>query len=123
MPSDDLFVVFNPRSGKGRGARLVGPVLEALGPETAHGMTAAAGDEARITAEALGRGFRRIVDDRTVLMKCTVLAYGPTETIFTRANLEAAFGGVLRHFTIGGSDLHEDDDTREVRIGLSSLLK
>lgn len=54
--------------------------------------------------------------DRTVLVKGTVLAYGPTETIFTRQNLEAAFGGVLRHFTIGGTDLHEDDDTREVRI-------
>ncbi len=54
--------------------------------------------------------------DRTVLVKGTVLAYGPTETIFTRANLEAAFGGVLRHFTLGGTDLHEDDDTREVRI-------
>lgn len=54
--------------------------------------------------------------DRTVLMKGTVLAYGPTETIFTHDNLEAAFGGVLRHFTIGGSDLHDDNDTREVRI-------
>ncbi len=54
--------------------------------------------------------------DRTVLVKGTVLAYGPTETIFTRDNLERAFGGVLRHFTIGGSDLHDDDDAREVRI-------
>jgi manganese/iron transport system ATP-binding protein len=54
--------------------------------------------------------------DRTVLVKGTVLAYGPTETTFTRANLEHAFGGVLRHFTIGGSDLHEDDDTREISI-------
>ncbi len=54
--------------------------------------------------------------DRTVLVKGTVLAYGPTETIFTRVNLEAAFGGVLRHFTIGGTDLHDDDDAREVRI-------
>lgn len=54
--------------------------------------------------------------DRTVLVKGTVLAYGPTETIFTRDNLERAFGGVLRHFTIGGTDLHEDDDAREVRI-------
>lgn len=61
MPSDDLFVVFNPRSGKGRGARLVGPVLEALGGGAAHGITAAAGDEAGLTADALGRGFRRIV--------------------------------------------------------------
>ena len=54
--------------------------------------------------------------DRTVLVKGTVLAYGPTETTFTRANLERAFGGVLRHFTLGGSDLHDDDDTREISI-------
>nr|WP_322743250.1 manganese/iron ABC transporter ATP-binding protein [Marivivens aquimaris] len=38
--------------------------------------------------------------DRTVLVKGTVLAYGPTETTFTRDNLEEAFGGVLRHFSI-----------------------
>ena len=54
--------------------------------------------------------------DRTVLVKGTVLAHGPTETIFTRANLERAFGGVLRHFTLGGDELHDDDDGREVRI-------
>lgn len=54
--------------------------------------------------------------DRTVLVKGTVLAYGPTETTFTRENLEHAFGGVLRHFTLGGTDLHEDDDTREISI-------
>lgn len=61
MPADDLFVVFNSWSGKGRGARLVAPVLQALGGAVAHGITAAAGDCARLTAEALGRGFRRIV--------------------------------------------------------------
>jgi manganese/iron transport system ATP-binding protein len=54
--------------------------------------------------------------DRTILVKGTVLAHGPTETTFTRANLERAFGGVLRHFTLGGTDLHEDDDSREVTI-------
>ncbi len=54
--------------------------------------------------------------DRTVLVKGTVLAYGPTETVFTQSNLENAFGGVLRHFTLGGSDLHQDDDSRELRI-------
>jgi manganese/iron transport system ATP-binding protein len=54
--------------------------------------------------------------DRTVLVKGTVLAYGPTETTFTRENLERAFGGVLRHFTLGGTDLHDDDDTREISI-------
>ncbi len=54
--------------------------------------------------------------DRTVLVKGTVLAYGPTETTFTRENLEQAFGGVLRHFTLGGTDLHDDDDGREISI-------
>lgn len=54
--------------------------------------------------------------DRTVLVKGTVLAYGPTDAIFTRDNLERTFGGVLRHFTLGGPDLHDDDDAREIRI-------
>ena len=54
--------------------------------------------------------------DRTVLVKGTVLAYGPTEETFTRENLERAFGGVLRHFTLGGTDLHDDEDARSVTI-------
>jgi len=54
--------------------------------------------------------------DRTVLVKETILAFGPTETTFTRENLEVAFGGVLRHFVLGGSDLHDDDDRREIRV-------
>ena len=54
--------------------------------------------------------------DRTVLVKGTVLAYGPTETTFTRENLELAFGGVLRHFVLGGADLHDDDDARTVSV-------
>ncbi|NVK35827.1 MAG: manganese/iron ABC transporter ATP-binding protein [Rhodobacteraceae bacterium] len=54
--------------------------------------------------------------DQTVLVKGTVLKYGPTETTFTRENLELAFGGVLRHFVLGGTDLHDDDDQRKVTI-------
>ena len=54
--------------------------------------------------------------DRTVLVKQTVLAYGLTEDTFTHANLELAFGGVLRHFVLGGSDLHDDDDSRQIRV-------
>jgi manganese/iron transport system ATP-binding protein len=54
--------------------------------------------------------------DRTILVKGTVLAYGDTDEVFTRQNLEEAFGGVLRSFTLGGVDLHDDDDPREVRI-------
>ena len=36
--------------------------------------------------------------------------------MFTQANLEKAFGGVLRQFTLGGADLHEDDDQRRVTV-------
>ena len=54
--------------------------------------------------------------DHVVLVKGTVLAHGPTETTFTRENLERAFGGVLRHFVIGGAELHEDDDSRRITI-------
>lgn len=54
--------------------------------------------------------------DRVVLIKGTVLCHGPTETTFTQANLAKAFGGVLRHFVLGGQDLHDDDDARTVTI-------
>ncbi|NJL07259.1 MAG: manganese/iron ABC transporter ATP-binding protein [Methylacidiphilales bacterium] len=35
--------------------------------------------------------------DRTVLVRNTVLAFGPTARTFTQANLERTFGGALRH--------------------------
>ena len=54
--------------------------------------------------------------DRTVFVKGTVLASGPTETTFTHENLQRAFGGVLRRVTLSGDELHDDDDTREVTI-------
>ena len=54
--------------------------------------------------------------DRVVLINRTVLASGPTAEVFTQANIEQAFGGVLRHFVLGGSDLHDDDDTRQVTV-------
>lgn len=54
--------------------------------------------------------------DRTVLLKNTVLAYGPTGETFTQANLEKTFGGVLRHFVLGGSGLHDDDDSRRLAV-------
>ncbi|WP_113153577.1 manganese/iron ABC transporter ATP-binding protein [Nitratireductor sp. OM-1] len=56
--------------------------------------------------------------DRTILINRTVLAAGPTEDVFTRANLEKAFGGVLRQFTLGGAELHEDaeEDSRQVTV-------
>lgn len=54
--------------------------------------------------------------DRTIFVKGTILAAGPTDTTFTRENLEKAFGGVLRHFTLGGDALHDDEDGRQVTI-------
>ena len=54
--------------------------------------------------------------DRTILIKGTILNFGLTEDVFTSKNLEKAFGGVLRHFSLGGTDLHEDGDSREVSI-------
>ena len=54
--------------------------------------------------------------DRTILVKGTVLAHGPTETTFNRQNLEDTFGGVLRHFTLGSDKLHDDEDARTITI-------
>lgn len=54
--------------------------------------------------------------DTTILIKGTVLAYGATSEIFTQENLERTFGGVLRHFVLGGTDLHDDEDARQVTV-------
>ncbi|SBV93419.1 Chelated iron transport system membrane protein YfeB [uncultured Alphaproteobacteria bacterium] len=50
--------------------------------------------------------------DHTVLLKRSVLACGPTAEVFTRANLEAAFGGALRHVALGGGGAVMTDDER-----------
>jgi manganese/iron transport system ATP-binding protein len=50
--------------------------------------------------------------DRTVMINRTILAAGPTAEIFNADNLGRAFGTALRHFVLGGSDLHRDDDDR-----------
>lgn len=54
--------------------------------------------------------------DRAVLINKTILASGTTEDVFTHENLEKAFGGVLRHFILGGENLHDDDDSRQVTV-------
>ena len=54
--------------------------------------------------------------DRVVMVKGTVLASGPTGTTFTPENLRLAFGGVLRHFVLGGQDLHDDPDSRSLDV-------
>jgi manganese/iron transport system ATP-binding protein len=54
--------------------------------------------------------------DHVVLINRTVLAAGPTVETFTQANLERAFGGVLRNFQLGGASLHDDDDERHLTV-------
>lgn len=54
--------------------------------------------------------------DQVVLINRTVLAYGPTKSTFTEANLARAFGGVLRHMRLGGAALHEDTDARTLTV-------
>lgn len=54
--------------------------------------------------------------DRVVLVNGTVLAYGPTQEVFTPENLRDAFGGVLRHFLLEGERLHDDDDPRQLEV-------
>lgn len=63
MTAEPIFVVFNPHSGRGRGARFVTPVLEALreAGEVGHALTTGPGDEARLATEAIAKGYRRIV--------------------------------------------------------------
>lgn len=64
MNSDErVFVIFNPRSGRGRGAQFVAPVLDALSAHSGieHALTAGPGDEERLAAEAISRGFSTIV--------------------------------------------------------------
>lgn len=54
--------------------------------------------------------------DRTVFVKGTVIASGKTGDIFTEENLQQAFGGALRHFILSGSELHNDEDARHLRV-------
>ncbi|ALK09303.1 putative ABC transporter ATP-binding protein [Blastochloris viridis] len=42
--------------------------------------------------------------DRTVLVRHTVLAYGPTPEVFTESNLERTFGGALRQLSFDSTD-------------------
>jgi manganese/iron transport system ATP-binding protein len=55
--------------------------------------------------------------DRTVFVKGTVIAHGRTEETFTEANLEKAFGGVLRHVVMGRRDQEDGGGVRSVLRG------
>ena len=54
--------------------------------------------------------------DEAILIDRKVLAYGPISTTLTQENLLRTFGGMLRDLHLGGSDLHQDRDTRGVTV-------
>lgn len=54
--------------------------------------------------------------DQVVLINRRVLDYGQTEKVFTQENLQRAFGGTLRFHVLAGTDLHDDDDQRQVTV-------
>lgn len=54
--------------------------------------------------------------DQVVLVNRKVLDAGPTESVFTQHNLEQAFGGTLRFHVLDSTELHDDDDQRQVTV-------
>ena len=54
--------------------------------------------------------------DWTILLNKTVLAAGETTKVFTQENLTNAFEGVLRRYVLSATELHNDDDQREVVV-------
>lgn len=54
--------------------------------------------------------------NQVILINRRVLAAGPTADVFTEANLEKAFGGVLRHYRLDAGVLHDDTDQRSLTV-------
>lgn len=52
----------------------------------------------------------------TALINQHLLAFGKTANVFTSANLQKAFGPVLRRFVLEGQALHQDEDSRAVTV-------
>lgn len=54
--------------------------------------------------------------NHVVLINQTLIAAGSTPTAYTQENLEKAFGAVLKHIRLPSSEIHDDDDDREITI-------
>lgn len=54
--------------------------------------------------------------NHVVLINRTLIASGSTPEAYTQENLEKAFGGVLKHIRLPSSEIHEDDDDRNITI-------
>ena len=87
---------------------LGGGIADSAVPDL-YSVPVAAGDRLLICSD----GLSDELDDEAL---ATVLAAGRTEHTFNQHNLELAFGGVLRHFRLSGSDLHDDEDSRVLTV-------
>lgn len=54
--------------------------------------------------------------NHVVLINQSLIASGPTADAYTQENLEKAFGGVLKHIRLPSSEIHDDDDDRNITI-------
>lgn len=54
--------------------------------------------------------------NHVVLINQNLIAAGSTVEVYTQENLEKAFGGVLKHIRLASSQIHDDDDDRNVTI-------
>lgn len=54
--------------------------------------------------------------NHVVLINTQLIAEGPTAETYTQENLEKAFGGVLKHIRLPSSEIHEDEDDRNITI-------
>lgn len=54
--------------------------------------------------------------NHVVLINRNLIAEGSTEQAYTQENLEKAFGGVLKHIRLPSSEIHDDDDDRNITI-------
>jgi len=74
------FVVLNPNSGRGRGARLEPAIREAFRAQGAEfGLTAGPGDEERLAREAIAAGFDRIVAVADTVEEAAAALLDPVE--------------------------------------------
>lgn len=54
--------------------------------------------------------------NHVVLINRTLIDVGPTQQSYTQENLEKTFGAVLKHIKLSSSEIHDDDDDRNVTI-------
>lgn len=54
--------------------------------------------------------------DEVMLINKRLIAAGPVSTTYTQDNLAEAFGAMLRHLSMKGGDIHDDEDPRGMTV-------